>query len=296
MIFNIQRYSLHDGDGLRSTVFLKGCPLHCPWCSNPESQKKEAEIMFDSSKCIGCQDCIRVSKNSEMDYQNKEINFHPHRQGETQHFKDICPSKALQVIGEKKSAEEICNIIKRDLVFYKQSGGGVTLSGGEPLMQAELCREVAQILKKDDIPLAIETCLHIPWENIKALIPYTDEFICDLKHSDPIKFKEHTGGNLKLITNNLKKLDESGTSIRIRIPIIYGFNHDRKTIGGILDIIQSLKTDHKVEFLPYHSFGAGKYEKLGRSYDLPEHMMPEDELLKYIEDAEYRKIPVKIGG
>ncbi len=296
MIFNIQRYSLHDGAGLRSTVFFKGCSLHCPWCSNPESQKASPELMFESSKCIACHDCLTASDNGEMELFEGKVTMNPRRRQNTESFRDLCPTKALQIIGQTQSAEEICRIVLKDRAFYERSGGGVTLSGGEPLLQADLCREVAKKLKKENIHISIETCLHVPWKNIKMMLPYVDEFLCDVKHCDPIVFREQTGGDLNLILDNLKKLSESGADIRARVPIIYGFNHDEKTVEGILDIVESNEAIRAVDYMPYHPLGAGKYESLGREYSLPGHIMDNEEIENYIKITELRKIPVTIGG
>lgn len=296
MIFNIQRYSLHDGSGLRSTVFFKGCSLHCPWCSNPESQKHTAELMFESAKCIGCGDCLEASQNDEMIESNGKIQLNAATRQNPDAFRNLCPANALQVVGEIQSAEEICNTVLKDRVFYKRSGGGVTLSGGEPLLQADLCMEIAKGLQRENIHISIETCLHVRWENIEKLIPYVDEFLCDLKHNDPIIFKEHTGGDLNLILSNLEKLSSSGVPIRARIPIIYQFNHNENTIDRILDIIESLKGIYAVDFMPYHSLGMGKYKNLGREYNFPSRIMTNEEIQLYIQKTGLRKIPVTIGG
>lgn len=296
MIFNIQRYSLHDGCGLRTTVFFKGCSLHCPWCSNPESLNPAAELMFDSAKCIGCHDCLQASRNKEMIESNGTIQLNTKSRQNPDAFRNLCPSKALQVVGEIKSAREICKEVLKDRVFFIQSRGGVTFSGGEPLLQAGLCAETAEILRRENIPLSVETCLHVPWENIEKLIPLVDEFLCDIKHYDPIIFKEHTGGDLDLILRNLKRLSSSGARIRARIPVIYGFNHDEKTIDRILDIVESLKGIYAVDFMPYHPLGMGKYQNMGREYNLPGHVMANEEIQHYIQNTESRKIPVTIGG
>lgn len=252
--------------------------------------------MFESSKCIACHDCLSASKNKEMELKKNKITLNPSSTQNTESFRDICPTKALQIVGEDKSPNEICRIVLKDRVFYKRSGGGVTLSGGEPLMQSELCLEVAKRLKKENIHVSIETCLHVPWKNIEPLLPYIDEFLCDVKHCDPIIFRKQTGGDLNLIVENLDKLSESGAHIRARVPIIYRFNHDENTVEGILDIIEANRGITAVDFMPYHPMGAGKYECLGRAYSLPEHIMADEEISNYIKSTEFRKIPATIGG
>ncbi len=299
MIFNIQRFSLHDGEGLRTTVFFKGCPLHCSWCSNPESQSFNQELMFDASRCMGCGDCTAVEPEGAMSREESRAVFHPERQTEPQQYKDICPTRALQLIGEDKTAEEIAGEALKDKAFYGKNGG-VTLSGGEPLMQPELCREIASIVKAEGVSIAVETCLHVPWKNIENLVPLIDEFLCDIKHIDPVVFREQTGGDLELIWNNLKQLIRTGTAIRIRIPVIDDFNHDNRTILSILkklnklpDADQSIKG---IDFMPYHPLGAGKYRNLGRSYEHPLEAMPAEEIETYIRAAEEVSLAATNGG
>ena len=295
VILNIQRYSLHDGSGLRTTVFLKGCPLKCSWCSNPESQKYTSELSWDSSLCIGCTDCTAVFPDGPMQLQGTEIRFLPEQQGNPESYRDLCPAMALQVIGKKQSASEIVEEVLKDRVFYT-GGGGVTLSGGEPLMQSRICREIALEVKKQNIHLSIETCLHVPWENIEKLLTLTDEFLCDVKHMNPEIFARQTGGDLNLILENLKRLSRTGTPIRARIPVIEGFNHNRETIRAILNFISRLDSVYAVDFMAYHPLGAGKYRNLKREYNHPETAMPAEELEPYVRMAEERDLIVTTGG
>ena len=231
MIFNIQRFSLHDGEGLRTTVFFKGCTLSCSWCSNPESQSFDRELLFDSSRCIGCGDCLAVEPQGAMYREGERICFDPERQSNPEEYNNICPARALQLVGEEKTADEIVREVLKDKAFYGKDGG-VTLSGGEPLMQPELCRDIAVKLQAEGVRVAIESCLHVPFKNIEMLIPYTDEFLCDAKHINPQIFREQTGGDLHLIWQNLEKLASHKGLIRARIPVIDGFNHDPLIMGG----------------------------------------------------------------
>ncbi len=295
MIFNIQRYSLHDGRGLRTTVFLKGCPLRCSWCSNPESQKSTSELSWDSSLCMQCGECMQIHPDGPVRRKEEYFQFHPSLQKDPESFRDICPTRALQVIGENKSPSRIAEEIEKDRVFYR-SGGGVTLSGGEPLMQSELAEEIAKEVRARRIPLAIETCLHIPWENIEKLIPWTDEFLCDVKHIDPVTFAGQTGGNLSLIWENLEKLAEYPVPVRARIPVIPGFNHEKETIMAILKRLEDKNLVYAVDFMPYHPLGARKYKNLGRDYSHPLTALDEKELLPYLEMAEQLKLEATAGG
>jgi pyruvate formate lyase activating enzyme len=299
MIFNIQRFSLHDGEGLRTTVFLKGCPLRCTWCSNPESQSFHRELMFDASRCMGCGDCTSVDPEGAMTGENFQTEFHPERQINPEQYKDLCPTMALQLIGEDKPAEEIAREVLKDKAFYGENGG-VTLSGGEPLMQPVLCRKIAGRVKAEGVSPAMETCLHVPWKNIETVIPVIDEFLCDVKHIDPDVFREQTGGDLNLIWENLAKLSRTGASIRIRIPVIDGFNHDDTTIPAILEKLKDLPRGEQslkgVDFMPYHPLGAGKYRNLGRPYEHPLKAMPAEEIEPYIRAAEEMSMAATSGG
>jgi pyruvate formate lyase activating enzyme len=285
-VFNIQGFSLHDGTGLRTTVFFKGCPLNCPWCANPEGKKYEPQFMIGNSGCISCGDCgdLRQQGTNLVALESVEA------------LKNLCPSGTITVSGESMTPGEIAREVLKDKPFYSASGGGVTFSGGEPLSQPGLCKETAELLKNQGLMTAVETCLHIPWKNIELVLPYIDEFLCDLKHGDPVIFKEHTGGDLNLILENLKKLDSREVPIRIRVPIIYGFNHEGKAIESILDIVSGLKSVKAIDFMPYHPLGAGKHEALGLPYSLPLHSMDIEEVHPYIQMAESRGWNATIGG
>ena len=276
MIFDIQRFSLHDGSGLRTTVFLKGCPLSCLWCANPEGQKKEPQIIKVEALCMNCGDCSGCS--------------------DIESSRTICPTGALSVVGRKVSSDELLKELLKDEVFFRSSGGGVCLSGGEPLTQADFCAELGGMLKDKKIPVSLESCLHVPWASVEKLIPVVDEFFCDLKHSDPLIFREQTGGDLSLILENLRRLDDAGVSVRIRIPVIYGFNHSEEAIRSLLELISPLKHIKAVDLMPYHPLGAGKHQSLNMPYELPLHTMPREELLPYRELAQSYDHDVTIGG
>ena len=296
MIFNIQRFSTHDGKGIRTLIFFKGCPLRCVWCSNPESQAFGYDIFFDPKKCILCQDCVKLSEHGEFILENGEIEIRRANIKNPLAFKDICPTKAIVVAGEAKSVEEIIEDISKDFPFYRTSGGGVTLSGGEPFAQADFAYELLSALETLDIHVAVESCLHVAWENIQKNLEHIDLFLLDLKHHDADIFRKHTEGDLKLILENLKKLDRNGAEMILRIPIIPGFNHTEDAIQGILDIVASLKHAKEVHFLPYHPLGSGKYQLLGKEYELPSASLPEEELHAYLDAARQRGLIAHIGG
>ncbi len=275
-IFDIQRFSLHDGSGLRTTVFFKGCPLSCLWCANPEGQKREPQIMKDDQRCMDCGDCSACSGIESA--------------------RRICPTGALQVTGRRVNSGDLLQELLKDEVFFRSSGGGVCFSGGEPLTQALFCAELGAMLKEKEIPLSLESCLHVSWTFIEKVIPVVDEFFCDLKHSDPLLFREQTGGDLSLILENLRNLDAAGVPVRIRIPVIYGFNHSEESIRSILKLLSPLKNIKGVDLMPYHPLGAGKHRSLNMPYNLPLSAMPPEELYAYREMAEGLDHNVTIGG
>lgn len=296
MIFNIQRFSTHDGKGIRTLIFFKGCPLHCVWCSNPESQAFGYDIFFDAQKCIVCRDCVKLSEHGEFIVQDGKIEIRREQIDNPLLFKDVCPTKAITVVGEEKSIEEIIEDISKDLPFYRKSGGGVTLSGGEPFAQAEFVYELLSALKALDIHVAVESCLHVAWENIQKNLKHIDLFLLDLKHHDPDIFREYTGGNLELVLSNLKKLDRSDARIVLRIPVIPGFNHTEDAMQGMLDIAASLTHVKEVHFLLYHALGSGKYQLLGTQYELPTSSLTEEDVQTYLDYARQKGLIAQIGG
>ncbi len=296
MIFNIQRFSTHDGAGIRTVIFFKGCPLRCSWCSNPESQSFGYDLMFEPRKCIGCLECVQHSQFQEFINDNGQVRLQRDHLKQPFAFNDVCPSKAITVIGEEKSVTDILTEISKDLPFYSKSGGGVTVSGGEPFAQPEILSELLPQLKNLDIHVAVETCLHVPWQQIERHLQYIDLFLADLKHTDPEKFQTTTGGRLDLIISNFKQLETAQVPVVARIPVIPGFNHSETEMCAIIDFAASLTNIHEVHLIPYHALGRQKYALLGRTYDLPAASVSEDEIQSYVEYAKNKGLIVMIGG
>jgi pyruvate formate lyase activating enzyme len=305
MIFNIQRYSIHDGEGIRTIVFFKGCPLRCVWCSNPESQAFGPEVLFDPAKCIACEECVHVAQNGEFIVEDGKILIQRERMTNPLIFQDICPTKALTVVGKDLSVQEVLEEVRKDLPFYKNSGGGVTLSGGEPFAQPEFLDALLQELKRLDIHISVETCLHVPWNSIERNAAAIDVFLADLKHTDAVKFEQYTGGKAALVLENLKKLEANNANVIIRIPVIPGFNHTEDEMRSLLDFTTSLNNVSEVHFIPYHTLGSHKYTLLGREYEGVEaHLgdgpqqasVHEEELTPYLVYAAQLGLFAKIGG
>jgi pyruvate formate lyase activating enzyme len=294
MIFNIQRFSTHDGEGIRTIIFFKGCPLRCWWCSNPESQSFGYSLMYDQKSCKNFGDCIK--QNPAIYKNGSGIIFNREQLQNLAALKETCISKALTVLGEEKTVEELLIEIEKDAVFYGVEGG-VTLSGGEPLSQVNIIVSLLHELKKREIDVNIETTLHVNWEKIQRTIGLIDTYLIDLKHIDKYKFKNFTNGNAELVKTNLKNLAECGVKIIIRIPVLPGFNHTEAEISSIINFAAQLPNISEIHFLPYHTLGLKKYEMLGMEDQYGKKKRVENsELIPYVKYAEQKGFQTKIGG
>jgi len=297
MIFDIQRFSTHDGSGIRTIVFFKGCPLHCPWCENPESQSFGSELLYDPGKCIGCLDCTRVGEKGEISARDGRIHINRQRIKNPEMYRHVCPANALQVVGEEKSVADIIGEIEKDLPFYRNSGGGVTISGGEPFGQPKLLIRLLQALDRRGIDANVETSLQARWRDIEASLPYVDTFLADLKHTDAETLREYTGGDLDLILENFRSLDRNGARVVVRVPVIPGFNDSDEAIGEMITFAASLANVREINFLPYHTLGMNKAVQIGREYQyltrLPDW---NGRLDHYTRMAEQNGLATNIGG
>lgn len=296
VIFNIQKYSIHDGPGIRTTVFLKGCPLDCWWCHNPESQKVESQLMFLPNKCIACRDCEKVCPTGAISFSNKSFDYNESKCELCEKCAEVCPSEALEFAGEKQNQEDVIREIEKDKVFYEESGGGVTFSGGEPLVQIDFLDNLLTLAKKKGLHTTIDTCGYAPWENIERIKDNVDLFLYDIKHMDNEKHKKYTGVSNELILDNLRKLAGEGKRIWVRIPIIPGINDDALNIEKMCEFILALNL-RDVFILPYHNIAIDKYNRLDMEYKIPDIKNPDDEVMEEIAEKfkEYG-LNVKIGG
>lgn len=296
MIFNIQRFSTHDGDGIRTVIFYKGCPLRCQWCSNPESQSFGYSVMYDKKSCRNFGDCIQADNKAITRINNNGIRIDREIITEPEKLRDICASKALTISGESKSIDELLTEIAKDTPFYRDNGG-VTLSGGEPLSQGEELTTLLQELKSRDINVNMETSLHVNWESVARCIGLFGTFLVDLKHTDKDKFRTYILGDAELVMNNLIKLTDTDAYVIVRIPVIPGFNHTENEMKQMIEFVSSLKDVNEIHFLPYHTFGVGKYKSLGLDYIFGHNKQVQDsELELYIQYAQSRGLQTKIGG
>lgn len=266
-IFNIQRFSVNDGPGIRTTVFFKGCPLNCLWCHNPESQQSEKILAFYKEKCVGCGKCGEICKNHIL---NDGHNIERSNCLHCGKCVSVCPQSALEIIGGEYSVDEIMDEIRKDIKYFKNSGGGVTLSGGEPLMQTEFVYEILKKSKEDGIHTCVDTSGYTDFQNLEKIAPLTDLFLYDLKETDEEKHIQFTGVSNRIIRENLQKLDETGTKIILRCPIIPSLNDTSEHYKGIANFANKLKNIEKIDVMAYHTLGKGKNLSIGGKYYLEE--------------------------
>lgn len=272
-VFNIQRYSLHDGPGIRTIVFLKGCPLSCRWCSNPESQRFQPEIAYNPNKCIGVLQCGRCKEacphKAILAAPGGKIILERQQCQRCMSCSEVCPAKALHTFGTLMSVEEVLQVVETDEAFYARSGGGLTLSGGEPLAQIEFAQALLREAKRRRINTAIETCGQVPWLDMARVCPDLDTILYDLKSIDSEKHRKFTGCDNDVILENFSKLCEAFPSLPklVRTPLIPGFNDTDADIAAIVDFIKKYP-NVAYEVLPYHRMGQPKYEYLGREYPM----------------------------
>jgi len=254
-IFDIQRYSIHDGPGIRTIVFLKGCVLRCKWCCNPESQEYQIQTMMVQGK--------------------------------------------PKTIGRDVTVAEVMETVMKDQIYYQRSGGGLTLSGGESLCQAEFARDLLRAAKARGINTAMESMAGLPYEKVEMVLPYLDTYLMDIKHMNPLKHKEFTGKSNELMLENARKIAESGqTKLVIRVPVIPTFNDQPDEIRNIAWFADKLPGVDKIHLLPYHRLGQDKYDGLGRTYEMPDVLPPENEYMDMLKRVveQNSKLTCQIGG
>ncbi|GCD12154.1 glycyl-radical enzyme activating protein [Clostridium tagluense] len=297
IIFNMQRFSIHDGPGIRTIVFFKGCPLKCDWCSNPESQDPLVQIMFNEKNCNGCKKCEKKCPVGAIDML---------RPGRIDREKctgcgecaENCYPGGLVKSGEETTVEKVINELKKESIQFRRSGGGVTLSGGELLMQPEFAIELLKACKARGWHTAIETTGYTSEAVIDKLIPLVDLVLLDIKHLDDEKHKKYVHVSNERIVKNAKKISALGAELIIRVPVIPGFNCDEKSISDIAKFAKSLNGVQHIDLLPYHKLGANKYENLGLDYIMGQEIKTPDEatMNKFKKIVEEFGLECSIGG
>lgn len=275
LVFGIQHFSIHDGEGIRSNVFLKGCPLRCLWCHNPEGLSSQIGIQYIQNKCRGCGRCGYIFKNMHDLYIKTE--------SQKQVYVDQCVYGALEPVGKWMTVTEVIDDVMKDLRFFKESDGGITVSGGEPMLQHEFTLALLKEAKKRGIQTAMETSGFALLEQYKQVLPYVDEFLWDYKETDEIKHKEFTGVSNQRILENLDALYKDGANIILRCPIIPGLNDTEEHFRGIAQRSSQMKNLKGVELMPYHKFGVAKDTRIGRM-EQKEYEVPSKNMKKYWEE------------
>lgn len=267
-VFNIERHSLHDGPGIRTIVFLAGCPLRCLWCANPEGlQKKSLFVM--KNLCVGCGTCEKVCECNAISMVDGKCTTDRLKCEVCGRCTEYCPAGARKMYGKEMTIDEVHDIVIRDEVFFRQSGGGLTISGGEPFVQWEFAGELLKRARECGINTAVETCGCVPWEHIEPFVQYINMFLYDVKHADPEKHRLFTGKTNHLIQSNLCKLGALGANITIRVPVIPGVNDTEEEIRDIAKIASEVNAV-RMDVLPYHRLAESKHEQLDTIFEMNE--------------------------
>lgn len=299
VVFNIQHYSIHDGPGIRTTVFLKGCPLRCLWCQNPESQDLKPVVFFNAEKCTGCGMCTEVCPEEAVRIiDGKSTTDRRLCKGQGK-CAEICPNEARTLMGRYMSGAEVFEDVNADSIFYQNSGGGVTLSGGDPIAQPAFSIDILKRCRNAGIHTALETCGFARWDILKAILEHTDLVLYDIKHMDPAEHKQYTAASNERILVNAKKIRmELNLPILARLPVIPGYNDSLENLSSAARFIsQELGNEVKVHLLPYHRLGETKYERMENPGGCVHIEPPGDERMEALKEIfESFGLTVIIGG
>jgi len=297
IVFDIKKFSIHDGPGIRTTVFLKGCPLHCSWCHNPEGQSSNKEILFWENRCINYHECIQVCKTGALAVLDGHREYSYSECQLCGECADACPSEATELVGKEMIVLDIIEEIEKDIIYYDQSGGGATFSGGEPFYQIHFLEALLIECKDRGIHTAVDTSGFTPYENIKQVQSFVDLFLFDVKIMDSDKHLQYTGVTNQTILDNLVKLTDNGNKVIPRIPIIPGVNDDMANIRQTGEFLIALRGVREINILPYHHTAAHKYSRLNNDYILSDIQPPsEDDMAKIAWEFENFGFFVRVGG
>lgn len=283
LVFDTKRFAVHDGPGVRTTVFLKGCNLRCAWCHNPEGISPNPELLVRAERCISCGACLEVCPNGAHQVTAT---------GERTYDRDLCEvcgrcvescyAEALAMAGRRVAVDDVMAVVREDAAFYETSGGGVTLSGGEPLLQGEFATAILRRCKAEGFHTAIDTCGHVRWKVIQEALPHVDLVLYDLKHISPQQHRQYTGASNRLILNNLRRLSGCGVPVEVRMPVIPTINDSREVVEPAAQFLGSLDNITAVRLLSYHRLAGSKYHSLGQENSMPDVASPSKRQMRRI--------------
>lgn len=297
LVTDIQRFSVHDGPGIRTTVFLKGCDLRCAWCHNPETIHPRPQLQVFPGRCLGCGACVTACRHGARVREGAEIRFCRERCRACGDCVRACAAGALVMVGREMTVDQVLAEVREDTPYYANSGGGMTLSGGEPLCQPDFSRRLLEGARSAGIHTAVETNLATSWEKIENLVPLTDLFLVDLKLADPERHRRWTGKSCEGILENLRRLASVGRPVIVRTPVVPGVNDDGESISAVADRLRQFPSLVFYELIPYHPLGAWKYRSLGMDYSFDGVRPPSPPLLRELaEVASRRGFPVRVAG
>ena len=296
IIFNIKKFAIHDGPGIRTTVFLKGCPLRCQWCHNPESWLRKPEISLDQEKCIRCYQCVSLCPEQAIFLKDGYPYTDQKKCALCSTCVSICPTQTRGIIGKRISTVKVIRELRKDLIFYQESDSGVTFSGGEPLEQIDFLAGLLLLCKEENMHTAVDTCGYTPWSNLERILSLVDLWLFDLKILDEQKHKHYTGVSNQLILENLRRLSKKTKKIEIRIPLIPGVNDNIEEMAEMAGLIRSLSLS-EVNILPFHRLGLEKYRRLGLSANMEEIGALSQKDIEVVKQLfSKHKLRVNIGG
>ena len=297
LVLGIARMNMHNGPGLRTLVLFKGCPLRCLWCSTPESQKLEPEIGIDRKKCTLCGYCVPVCPLHAISLTEEKVSINRAECNNCGECTKVCYPQAIELLGQWMTVEELIQEIEKDAILYKHSGGGVTISGGEPLLRPDFTKALLQACKEKGISVGVDTCGHVPRVNIEKVLPYVDFFLWDIKHMNPEKHREFTGVSNELILSNARAVSEKGIPLYIRFPVIPGYNDSEENVKATCEFSSSLRSVVEVHLLPVHHLGRARYETLDCPYPIADVSLILDDVVQSMKQlVESYGLKCRIGG